>query len=157
MRTTRFLLVAASLIATACASDGSTSPKSNPVNDTRLAAATLAPTAAVNDPTVTMQVSVTSALPESVSAGVCAQTVEARAVTGTAWSDVSSVSSVCSALAVVLLPGGTANLSASGDQAKIRAAAGAGASTVVLRAKILMAGASTTYQVSSNEVTWKLP
>ena len=97
-----------------------------------------------------------SSLPEAVSGGVCAQIIEARLASGTAWTNVTSTSAACSMLAAQLLPGGTLNISAIGDQAKIRTVAGS-SSSVVLRARHTLAGASTSYTLQSNEITFQLP
>jgi hypothetical protein len=154
MRMTRIALLAATVFAAACSSDETTAPA--PVIDSRLAAVAVVPTAAINDANVTMRVAVTSALAETVSGGVCAQTIEARTPSGTAWTDVTSSNGVCSANAVVLAPGATININAIADQAKARTVAGSGPS-VVLRARHTLAGASANYVLQSNEVTWQLP
>lgn len=156
MRTARFALVMASLAATACASDGTSGPSIDTPIRAGLSAVAAAPVGSLSNPNVTMQVAVTSALPEVVSGGVCAQAVEGRTPMGTAWSDVTSTSFVCSALAVSLAPGATASITAAADQTKLRTLAGSG-STVVLRARSALFGASGSYALVSNEVTYKLP
>ncbi|MDZ7631269.1 MAG: hypothetical protein U5K74_07960 [Gemmatimonadaceae bacterium] len=152
----RVALIAASAFVAACGSDGSTSPASSTPIETRLSATATAPTAAIADPMVSMKVTVTSSLPETVSGGVCAETVEARQTNGTTWTNVTSTSFACSAMAIVLAPGSSIDLTAVADQAKIRAVAGT-ASSVVLRARSSLAGASTNYTLQSTEVTWQLP
>lgn len=156
MRYSRIALIAASVFAVACANEETTSPLDSTPADTRLAAVAAPPTSAMNDPMVSLTVSVTSALGESVTGGVCAERVEARPVTSSNWTNVTSTLFACSAMAVILQPGGTIQLSAVADPSKIRAAAGQ-ASTVVLRARSTLTGASTTYTLQSNEVTWQLP
>ena len=156
MRITRLALVAATALLAACGTDDSTGPNIHGTGDTRLAAVATSPTSSVADANVTMMVRVTSSLPETVSGGVCAQVIEARLASSTAWTDVTSTSAACSMLAAQLLPGGTLSISAIGDQSKIRAVAGNSAS-VVLRARHTLAGASTSYTLQSNEVTYQLP
>lgn len=157
MRTARFALVIASLVATACASDGTSGPSINsPITAGLSAVVSTAPVGSVSDPNVTMRVSVTSALPEMVSGGVCAQVVEGRSPSGSTWTDVTSTSFACSAVALSLAPGATASITAAADQAKIRTLVGSG-STVVLRARSALFGASGSYALVSNEVTYQLP
>ena len=156
MRTTRFPFVIALLAATACASDGTSGPSIDTPIRAGLSAVAAAPVGSVSDPNVTMKVSVTSALPEVVSGGVCAQVVEGRAASATAWTDVTSTSFACSAIAVSLAPGATTLITAAADQAKIRTVVGSG-SSVVLRARSALFGASGSYALVSNEVTYTLP
>ena len=157
MHLTRFVLVAASLAATACASDTATSPAPRDLTpDSRLSAVAATPVAVVGSATVTMKVSVTSTLPESVSGGVCADAVEARTASATTWTDVTATNFACSALAATLAPGATLTLTAAADQAKLKAAAGS-ATTVVMRARSSLSGASASYKLLSNEVTYQLP
>lgn len=156
MRITRLALLATTALFAACGTDETTAPNTLGTVDTRLAAVAAAPTSSVADANVTMMVAVTSSLPEAVSGGVCAQIIEARLASGTAWTNVTSTSAACSMLAAQLLPGGTLNISAIGDQSKIRAVAGS-SSSVVLRARHTLAGAATSYTLQSNEITYQLP
>lgn len=156
MRSARLALVATAAVFAACATNESTSPGAPRQIESRLAAVAVAPTAKVSDANVTMMVAVTSTLPEVVTGGVCAQTIEARVASSTAWTDVTSTSAVCSAIAAQLMPGATLNISAIADQAKIRTVAGS-ATSVVLRARHSLAGASATYTLQSNEITFQLP
>jgi hypothetical protein len=157
MRIARFALAASTALIAACASDGATSPTTPRPIESRLAAVAVAPTSvSVSDANVTMKVAVTSSLAEPVTGGVCAQTIEARTPNGTSWTDVTSTSAVCPALAAQLMPGATLNISAIADMSKVRAVAGSGTS-IVLRARHSLAGASSTYMLQSNEVTWQLP
>ena len=156
MRITRLALIATTALLAACGTDETTAPNTSGTVDTRLAAVAAPPTSSVADANVTMMVAITSSLPEAVSGGVCAQIIEARLASGTAWTNVTSTSAACSMLAAQLLPGGTLNISAIGDQAKIRTVAGS-SSSVVLRARHTLAGASTSYTLQSNEITYQLP
>ena len=156
MHTARFALVLASLVATACASDGTSGPSLESPISAGLSAVAAAPVGSMSDPNVTMKVTVTSSLPETVSGGVCAQIVEGRTASGTMWTDVTSKSFPCSTLAVSLAPGASTSITAAADQAKIRVLVGAG-STVVLRARSALFGASGSYGLISNEVTYQLP
>ncbi len=156
MRISGIALLSASLLLAACGADDTTAPAQRAPIETRLSAIAVAPTATLNDPTVSMTVSVTSTLPEMVSGGVCAQVIEARTPSGTTWTDVKSAFSACSAQAILLMPGATANFTAVADPAKIRAVAGAAGTSVVLRARHTLAGASASYTLQSTEVTYQL-
>ena len=157
MHITRLAVAAAALVAAACASDGSTSPVvADRAADSRLAAVAASPVADLASAMVTMKVAVTSSLPETVTGGVCAQAVEARTATSATWTDVTASTYACPALAAVLAPGGTLTLTAAAAQAKLKAVAGTG-STVLLRARSSLAGANTSYNLQSNEVTYQLP
>ncbi len=156
MRTARFALVIASLAGSACASDGTSGPSIDAPITAGLSAVAAAPVGSLSDPNVTMKVSVTSALPEIVSGGVCAQVVEGRTPSSTTWTDVTSQSFACSAIAVSLAPGATTSITAAADQARIRTLVGSG-TTVVLRARSALFGASGSYSLVSTEVTYKLP
>ena len=156
MRIARFAFVFASLVASACASDGISGPSINSPITAGLSAVAAAPVGSVGDPNVTMRLSVTSSLPEMVSGGVCAQAVEGRTPTGNTWTDVTSPSFVCSALAVSLAPGATTSITAAADQARIRTLVGSG-TTVLLRARSALFGASGSYALVSNEVSYQLP
>lgn len=156
MSFSRLALVAAAALLGACASDDTTAPAPGAQFETRLAATAVAPAAGLSGSTVSMMVSVTSTLNEVVSGGVCAQVVEARTLSGTSWTDVRSAVAVCSAQAILLSPGATANFTAVADPVKVRAVAGAAGTAVVLRARHTLAGASASYTLQSNEVTWQL-
>ena len=157
MRITRLALAAASLVAAACASDGSTIPVVvERAADSRLAAVAASPVADLASAMLTMKVTVTSSLTESVTGGVCAQAVEARTASSVTWRDVTASTYACPALAAILAPGATLTLTAAADQAKVKAVAGTG-NTVLLRARSSLAGANTTYNLQSNEVTYQLP
>ena len=156
MRMNRLLIATAALVAVACGSDDVTSPSPDRAADPRLSAVAADPVADITSSTVTMKVSVSSTLSESVSGGVCAQSVEARTASATTWTDVTANSFACSALAAVLAPGSTLILTAAADPAKIKTVAGSAAS-VLLRARSSLAGASTSYLLQSNEVTYQVP
>ncbi len=156
MRTARFALAIASLVTAACSADSTSGPSITSPITAGLNAVAAAPVGSVSDPNVTMRVSVTSALPEMVSGGVCAQVVEGRTPSGTTWTDVTSTSFVCSAIALSLAPGATTSITAAGDQAKIRTLVGSG-NTVMLRARSALFGASGSYALVSNEVSYQLP
>ena len=155
MRIARIALAAASVLIAACSSNEVTNPTVGAPVESRLAAVGSVDAVSLADANVTMRVAVTSSLQETVTGGVCAQTIEARLPAGTSWTDVTSSSGVCSAIAIVLAPGSTVNLNAIAEQAKVRAVAGTSPS-VVLRARHTLTGSSTSYMLQSNEVTWQL-
>jgi hypothetical protein len=158
MRLTRMALITASVFSAGCASDGSTSPENaSPTRiESRLIATGDVQALTVGDPSVTVKVTVRSELTEMVTGGACAQIIEARAVNGTTWTDVSARLSACSANAIILPPGGTANINAVADQAAVRQIAGA-EGNVVLRARHSLSGANTSYTLQTAEITTKLP
>ena len=156
MKISGIALLSASLLLSACGADDTTAPAPRPAIETRLSAIAASPTATLNDATVSMMVSVTSTLAEVVSGGVCAQVIEARTPSGSTWTDVRSTFSACSAQAILLSPGATANFTAVADPAKIRAVAGAAGTSVVLRARHTLSGATASYTLQSTEVTWQL-
>ncbi len=156
MRLERIALFAATVLATACASDGTTGPKDT-VGDTRLAAVATVTSASLSDASrVTLQVTVTSTLSEQVTGGSCASLVQARTASATTWTNVTSSLSVCSANALLLAPRGTALISASADASKLREVASTG-TTIVLRVRHTLDGASTSYTMQSNDVSIVVP
>ncbi len=156
MKISGIALLSASLLLAACGADEATAPKQGAPIETRLSAVAVAPTATLNDPTVSMTVSVTSTLAETVTGGVCTQVIEARTPSGTTWTDVRSTFSACSAQAILLAPGATANFTAVADPAKIRSVVGAAGTSVVLRARHTLSGANASYTLQSTEVTYQL-
>lgn len=154
MHLVRTALVAASLVVMGCSSDDATSPNGSTQFETRLAAAASEPITGRGGELLTLDVAVTNTLPETVSGGICAQTVQARTVSGTAWTNVTSETAVCSALAVIVPVGGTVTFKANADAAKVRTVLGGSTGTVLFRVQHSLAGASTSYMVQSNTVTW---
>lgn len=159
MKILRVALVATTLLASACGSDdgGRITGSTNGGVEARLSAALATPAVQINNPNVMMTVNVTSALQESVQGGRCASTVQARAVNGSTWVDVASTATVCSTIEILLRPSESVTLSAAADQAKLRAVAGPSASTVVVRVRHTLNGATANYTLQSNEVTVALP
>lgn len=157
IRFSRIVLISSTVLAAACATDQTTAPATYVEADARLAAVAGPPTSAIAGQMVTLKVAVTSALPETVTGGVCADVIEARAASGGAWSNVTSTVAICPTMAVQLAPGATINLTASADPAKMRTVAGSSTGRVVLRVRSTLAGASMTYTLQSNEVTFQLP
>lgn len=156
MRPAKLALIAATVLTTACASDGTSGPANNTSFETRLSAVAAAPTTGLADPVLNIAVTVTSTLPESVSGNLCANTVQARLSNGTSWTDVTSTNAVCSTIAVMLPSGGTVQFRGVADPAKVRALLGGNSGTVVFKVQHSLAGASTNYMLQSNEVTWNV-
>lgn len=155
-RTARFAMLALSVAAVGCVSVETTAPAlADTKVDVRLSAVAANPVASLSDPNVNVQIAVRSDLPETVTGGRCANVIEARQPNGTTWTNVTSADAACSTIAIVLAPGATVSISASGSQAAIRAMAGSG-SSVVLRARHTLSGASTSYTLQTNEVTMAL-
>jgi hypothetical protein len=154
---TRFALIAATALATACASDGTTSP-TTAAPDARLSAVATVTSVSINDASspVMLRVAVTSTLTEQVSAGSCAQLVQARTTGGTTWTDVTTTNGSCSTNILLLAPGATVQISGSADVAKLRTVAATG-STVVVRVRHTLDGASSKYTLQSNEVNVVVP
>ncbi|HYW51634.1 MAG TPA: hypothetical protein VE861_13560 [Gemmatimonadaceae bacterium] len=155
MKILRLALVATTVLASACGSDdGSRATGSmNTTVEARLAGNLTVQIAAATSASVPVSVSVTSSLQEPVSGGICAELVQARALSSNSWADVTSDATVCSTIAVLLRPGETVTLSGSADRAKLRAAAGASANSVIVRVRHTLTGASGAYLMQSNELT----
>jgi len=165
MRLSRILLACSTAALVACASDGTTSPTTTPappipggrVVDARLGATLGSPTAVLGSETVTMSVTLTSSLPESVTSGVCALLVDARAVSSSSWIDVRPDNPICTLQALQLTPGGTLRINAIADKAKLRVVAGGAGGAVVVRIRHTVDGASTTYALQSAELNVTAP
>lgn len=69
------------------------------------------------------------------------------------WTDVTSTTAACSALAVLVAPGTTATFDGIADPSKIRGVASAG-SSVLMRVRHSLVGSEKTYVMMSNEVAW---
>ena len=153
----RAVLAAATLFATACASDGTTSPTNTSGQfETRLSAAATPPTVSITSPTLTLNVEVTNTLSETVSGSICATTVLARTVSGTSWTNVTSATASCPQSAAIVAAGATVTFRGIADPAKVRAVAGGNTGTVVFKVQHTLSGNSTNYNLQSNEVTWTM-
>jgi len=104
-----------------------------------------------------MSVTLTSSLPESVTSGVCALLVDARAVSSSSWIDVRPDNPICTLQALQLTPGGTLRINAIADKAKLRVVAGGAGGAVVVRIRHTVDGASTTYALQSAELNVTAP
>jgi len=158
MKLSHLAIIAVAAISTACSSDESTGP--SPIIEARLAAVAIVTSSSVmisNVQTVGLRVDVTSALSEPVTGGSCAQLVEARAPGGSAWVNVTAPTGLCSANIVRLVPGGTVQISAIADQAKLRALITGVNRSVTIRVQHTLAGASSSYTLQSNEVAFTVP
>lgn len=155
MKFSRIALIAATVGMTACASDGTTNPTDTLQIESRLAAVASAPDASASlaSTGVTVRVAVTSSLTETVSGGRCAQAVEARLASDSRWTDVTSTTAACSALAILVAPGSTVTFDGIADPSKIRGVASAG-SSVLMRVRHSLAGSEKSYVMMSNEVVW---
>jgi hypothetical protein len=153
MRLIRTVVLSASLFAMGCASDGATSPTDSTPLETRLSAAATAPTTPISSELLTLNVAVTNTLPEMVSGGVCATTVQARRES-TTWVDVTSSVAMCIAQAVMVPAGGTAMFRANADPARVRTVLGGATGTVIFRVQHTLAGETRSYTLQSNEVRW---
>lgn len=155
MNMSRILLVAAAALVAGCASDGIAGGTDVTPTTTRLVAVAEAPIPRAGASTVTLNVVVTNRLQESVTGGICAQTVEAKPVSGGTWTNVTSSMQACPAIAAILDPGGTLRISASADKAELVAMLDGRTSGVLLRVRHLLVGSTTgeRYLVQSNEIT----
>lgn len=159
MRLLRPLLPCVVLLATACASDESVGVGGvAPPVDGRLVASLETPVIASGDENVTFVVNVRSSLPENASGGVCAQVVEARPANSLSWSDVTSTTGVCIALAVVVSPASTAQFNGIASRARLRQVGG-GVSGAPLRVRVrhTLAGSRGVYALQSAELSWSVP
>lgn len=157
MRMTRILLTAASVFVTACASDGTTGPDVR-IPSTQLVAMAESPLQRLGATNVTFNVVVTSTLQETVSGGVCAETVQAKPLSGGSWTNVSASTQACARIAAILAPGGTMNVAAAADKAKLTALLSGNANSVLVRVRHSLIGemSNQIYQVQSNEITISL-
>lgn len=155
MKFSRIALIAATVAMTACASDGATNPTDSLQIESRLAAVASAPDASASlaSTGVIVRVVVTNSLTETVSGSRCAQVVEARLASDSRWTDVTSTSAACSAIAILVAPGATATFDGIADPSKIRGVASAG-SSVLIRVRHSLVGGDKTYVMMSNEVVW---
>lgn len=157
MRMTNILLTAASVFVAACASDSTTGPDVR-IPSTQLVAIAGSPIALVGAATVTFDVVVTNNLQETVTGGVCAETVEAKPLSGGSWTTVTSSTQACSMIAAILAPRASLSLSAAADRAKLNALANGSANSVLMRVRHSLTGQLTgqNYLVQSNEITVSL-
>jgi hypothetical protein len=143
-------LLATTVLLGACASDGTTSPAPSPAIESRLVAQLAdAPSVLAGGGTMSMRVTIQNNLTEQVSGGVCAQTTEARATSGTAWTDVTATNFACTMQAAIVNPGATTEVNAMIDAARLRSVAGG--ARVVIRVRHQMVGSGTTYTLQSTE------
>lgn len=154
MRFSAMIMIAAIVLVAACTSDGTTSSKNGAPIDARLVAVAQARIVRPGDALVLLDVSVRSNLPETVSTAVCAETVEAKTVSGGTWTDVTATSVGCIAIAAILAPGASMTVSASADPAKIQAVRGLNREVLLrVRHSFVSSTSSTRYVLQSNEVT----
>jgi hypothetical protein len=158
LRKYQSVLAIAALALSACASDGTTSPASGdaPI-EARLVATLTQPTIVSMSSNVSMQVTINNTLSESVSGGVCASVVQARAASATEFVDVASSLVACSMQAMIIVPGATGTISASADPEKLRSVAGGVGRSVVVRVRHSLAGANASYTLQSNDITMNAP
>ncbi|MES3035920.1 MAG: hypothetical protein V4813_18095 [Gemmatimonadota bacterium] len=159
MRLPRPFVLFALLLATACGTDESVGVGGvAPPIDGRLVASLETPVIAAGDQDVDFIMTVRSSLPEEASGGVCAQVVEARPANSLSWSDVTSTTSACIALVVVVAPSSTAQFTGVASLARLRQVGG-GVSGAPLRVRVrhTLAGARGVYAVQSAELGWSVP
>jgi len=151
----RLFLTAASVLVAGCASDGTTAGTNGRLTTRLVAVAEIPPIQRFDASSFTFNVVVTSNLQEPVSGGVCAQTVEAKPISGGSWTNVTSSSQVCILIAAILAPGGTLTISASADRAKVTALMNGGGNTVLMRVRHSLVGETSNqnFTVQSNEIT----
>ena len=154
MRFSAMVMTAATALIAACASDGSTSSKNSAPVDARLVAVAQSPIVRPGDAFVLFDVTVRSNLPETVSGSVCAETVEAKPVSGGTWTDVTATSMACIQLAAILAPGASMTVSASADPMKIQAVRGQSRSVLLrVRHSLVSNSGNARYALQSNEIT----
>ena len=154
MRFSAMVMTAATALVAACASDGTTGSKNSAPVDARLVAVAQARIVRPGDALILLDVTVRSNLPETVSTGVCAETVEAKPVSGGTWTDVTATSVACISIAAILAPGASMTVSASAEPAKIQAVRGLNREVLLrVRHSFISSTSSTRYVLQSNEVT----
>jgi len=156
--TMRFTTVLLAVAAAGCSSDGSTGlPGLTPPAALSRAVAveplitgqvgTLRPQT-LSD-VVTVGLTVRNGLNESITGGGCAEAIDARAVNGDRWYDVTAESQVCILLALILRPGASAELTGGVDPAKLRTVAGGAGRPVIVRIRTVFTGENRSYAMTS--------
>ena len=154
MRFSSMVMTAATALIAACASDGTTSLKNNVPVDARLVAVAQSPIVRPGDAFVALDVTVRSNLPETVSGGVCAETVEAKPVSGGTWTNVTATSVACIQIAAILAPGASMTISALADPTKIQAVRGLSREVLLrVRHSFVSSTGNARYVLQSNEIT----
>ena len=157
MRFPAMVMIAATALVAACASDGTTSSKNSAPVDARLVAVARSPIVRPGDAFVLLDVTVRSNLPEDVSGSVCAETVEAKPMSGGTWTDVTATSVACIQLAAILAPGASMTISGSADQTKLQAVRGLGRSVLLrVRHSLVSNSGNARYVLQSNEITFTM-
>ena len=96
-----------------------------------------------------ISLTVRNGLNETITGGVCAEAIDARAVNGDRWYDVTAESQVCILLLLALPPGASAELSGTVDPAKLRTVAGGAGRPVIVRIRTIFSGETRSYAMTS--------
>jgi len=158
--TIRFMTALLAVAAAGCSSDGSTGLPGlrPPAALSRAVAVEPLITGEVGTPrpqtlsdVVSVGLTVRNGLNETITVGVCAEAIDARAVNGDRWYDVTAESQVCILLALILRPGASAELSGGANPAKLRIVAGGAGRPVIVRIRTIFTGENRSYAMTSAE------
>ena len=164
--TMRFMTVLLAVAAAGCSSDGSTglAGLTPPAALSRAVAVEPLITGQVGTPLpgaprdqLSIRLTVRNGLNETITGGTCAEAIDARAVNGDRWYDVTAASQICSLLALGLLPGASAELTVGVDQAKLRTVAGGAGRPVIVRIRTIFAGEERSYAMTSADQQMTAP
>ena len=157
-RTLRFTVVLLVAMSAGCSSDGSTgiaglSPPaalSAAVGvEPLLTGRVVLPIPAAAAGQLRIGVTIRNGLTESITSGSCAEQIDARAVNGQTWYDVTATNQVCILRGQLVRPGEDVVLTILADQAKLRLAAGGAGQTAVVRVRTIVAGANRSLAMTS--------
>jgi hypothetical protein len=164
--TMRFMAVLLAVVAAGCSSDGSTglAGLTPPAALSRAVAVEPLITGQVGTPLpgaprdqLSIRLTVRNGLNETITGGTCAEAIDARAVNGDRWYDVTAASQICSLLALGLLPGASAELTVGVDQAKLRTVAGGVGRPVIVRIRTIFTGENRSYAMTSADQQMTAP
>jgi hypothetical protein len=163
--TMRFMTVLLAVAAAGCSSDGSTGLPglTSPAALSRAVAVEPLITGQVGAPRpglrdqLVIGLTVRNGLNEPITGGICAEAIDARAVNGDRWYDVTAESQVCILLALILRPGASAELTGGVDPAKLRTVAGGAGRPVIVRIRTIFTGENRSYAMTSADQQMTAP
>lgn len=98
------------------------------------------PIPAPRDGQVSVGVTMRNGLTESITSGSCAEQIDARAVNGSRWYDVTASTQLCILRGQLIRPGESVVLTIMADQAKLRLTAGGAGQTAIIRIRTIVVG-----------------
>ena len=166
MRFARTLVAGFVGVCAGCASDGGTGVvaltpplplRGSAATEPRIDARVVLPIRMVAEGQVFLGVWINNGLTENVTSGFCADRVDARPFGVETWRDVTPTNAGCTRQLVTFLPGVPSTISATADQAKLRAVAGGAAQAVFLRVRHVVSRNGISIGVQSDGVPIVVP